>query len=336
MSSPATKLPVKGNSHDEYSCASPVLFIVFNRPDTTLITLEAISKAKPRKLYVACDGPRPDRPDDFVNVNMVKEIVQNLSWECEVSYKFNETNLGVGRAPAEAISWFFDLEEDGIVLEDDCIASQSFFVFCESMLKKYKNDDRIMSVAGTNICKNVKYDSDYVYTNFPLMWGWATWRRAWKMHDTKMLDWPDVKARGSFSRLDKDRWKFHPVHVEFFTKTYESLTPNWDHQWIFAHWNKSGLAVISSKNLVSNVGFDEAASHFSTDHLGRGNLTCHHHMPPYSAPAVLEEHAATDKYISKNWFSATYFYYLKISLLRVKLIKFGWNVIKPVYKKFKR
>ena len=322
--------------HSEFSCETPVLLIVFNRPDNTLVTLEAISKVKPRKLYIASDGPRSNHPDDLQNINRVMEIVQNLGWECEVAYKFNEVNLGVGRAPAEAISWFLEQEENGIILEDDCVASVSFFIFCELMLKKYKNDESIMAVAGTNICKGIKYDTDYLYTNFPLMWGWATWRRAWKMHDPKMLDWPDVRDRGYFSKLPKDRWKFHPVHVEFFAKTYKSLKPNWDHQWIFALWNNSGLAVMPSKNLVSNIGFGDDATHTVTDHLGRGNLKQHEHLPPYLGPKVFHEHVASDKYISENWFSATYYYYIKILLLRVKPIAVCWNFISLIKRKFRR
>ena len=315
-----------------YSCDAPVLLIVFNRPITTAATLKAISKVRPKKLYVACDAPRQNNIDDIANVKEVKKIVENISWECKVVYRFREKNLGVGLSPADAVSWLLDHEESGIIIEDDCIASISFFIFCESMLKKYNYDDRIMSISGTNICDSVQYETDYVYTNFPLMWGWATWRRAWKMHDIKMLDWPNIKARRSFSKLPKDKWKFHPVYVEFFDKTYKSTKPNWDHQWIFALWKNRGLTVISSKNLVSNIGFSNNASHTTIDDLGRENLLAHEHFPPYKGPKEVQEDILTDKYISVNWFTATYTYYLKIVLLRFKPILILWNFIKPLVK----
>jgi hypothetical protein len=335
--STADKLTIQGDSLIGYNCEAPVLFIVFNRPELTILTLDAISKAKPRKLYVACDGPRNGNVEDVHNVDKVKGIIKKIDWKCDVKYLFNEKNLGCGRGPANAISWFLSQEESGIIIEDDCVTSLSFFAFCESMLEKYRFNENIMSIAGTNICKGVSYETDYVFTNFPLMWGWATWRRAWNRYDFEISDWPKVKAKGSFSELSKDRWKFHPVYVEFFNKTYDTIRNSnptvWDHQWIFSHWNKAGLTVISTKNLVSNIGFGNDATHTLNDDLGRGNMNSYQHLPPYQGPKIVEEHKPTDRYISKNWFTATYYFYIKILLLRVKPILICWNAVKYVFKK---
>jgi len=180
---------------NNFALTTPVLFIVFNRLDTTKQVFEEIKKAKPQKLFIAADGPRNFQEKNKTDV-VRKYILENINWKCEVKTLFREKNLGCKYAVAGAIDWFFDNVEQGIILEDDCLPSQSFFKFCQEMLEKYKDDERVMHISGTNVEGISKIDQDYFFAINFNVWGWATWKRAWKLYDINVTHWPRFLKEG--------------------------------------------------------------------------------------------------------------------------------------------
>ncbi|MFA6065187.1 MAG: hypothetical protein WCW44_05705 [archaeon] len=236
---------------------APVLFLVFNRPDTALRVFGEIRKAKPKRLYVACDGPRVNRADDVLNVGKVRGIVENVDWDCDVKYLFRKENLGCGRAVSEAITWFFEHEEMGIILEDDCLPDQSFFPYCEELLKKYKGNEKIMMISGDNYQYNggIKVKESYFFSKYSHIWGWATWRRAWNKFDLNVKKWPLIKG----NKLPKDFFD-SKQEEKYFSKAFDLIYLNptftWDIQWLFTCWYNKGLSVYPNKNLVKNIGFE--------------------------------------------------------------------------------
>ena len=173
----------------ESSFITPVLFIIFNRVETTKRVFEAIRNVRPLKLYVAADGPRPGNDADKVNCDEVRKIIDDVDWPCEIKTLFQDQNLNCGRAPSTAITWFFEHEEEGIILEDDCLPSTSFFRFCHELLAYYRHDNRVMHIGGNNFLEGWQKDPDYSYyfSRSGHIWGWATWRRAWQTFDFDML-----------------------------------------------------------------------------------------------------------------------------------------------------
>ncbi len=166
---------------------TPVLFLIFNRPDTTTRVFEAIREARPSRLYVAADGPRADKEGEAQRCLETRKITEAVDWPCEVRRLYREENLGCKLAVSSAITWFFTHEEEGIILEDDCLPDQSFFPFCAAMLERYRDDGRIMMVLGTSLLPpGGGPDADYLFTQYFLIWGWATWRRAWEKYDIEM------------------------------------------------------------------------------------------------------------------------------------------------------
>src|SRR5882762_10017668 len=139
---------------------TPVLFLIFNRPETTRRVMEAIRKIRPKKLYIAADGPRPDREDDVDKCREVREIASVIDWDCDVTKLFRKENLGCGKGPSSAITWFFEHETEGIILEDDCLPSPSFFSFCAELLERYRYDTRIMEIGGNNFEKGISTGKD--------------------------------------------------------------------------------------------------------------------------------------------------------------------------------
>jgi hypothetical protein len=240
---------------------TPVLFIVFNRPDTTTRVFEAISLARPPRLYFAVDGPRVDNPEDVENITLVRNLVlNNIDWDCQVFTLFRDQNLGCKRAVSDAINWFFEREEMGIILEDDCLPNMSFFAFCEELLNKYKDDERIMMASGFN--KLGKWNSDkydYFFSNLGGIWGWASWRRAWKQYDGDMKNLEYFTQRKYFEYLFGR--KAGKIRAKEIADARNANVNSWAYPWGFTRHINSGLAIVPSVNLVENIGFGDDSTH---------------------------------------------------------------------------
>jgi len=230
-----------------------VLFLVFNRPDTTKQVFEAIRQAKPPRLYVAADGPREGKLGEVELVEKVRTIATAVDWPCEVKTLFREENLGCKYAVSGAITWFFEQEEQGIILEDDCLPNQDFFHFSEVNLKKYKNDRRVMMISGTNYLSSTNTKMPYFFSEHYTIWGWATWRRAWQLYDVEMADWgPEFDIK-----FLKKKYKYHYIYKHFqntFNALKKDYVDTWDIQWVFTCLSNHGLCVTPSVNMISNIG----------------------------------------------------------------------------------
>ena len=236
-----------------------VLFLVFNRLDTTKQVFEAIRQAKPPRLYVAADGARANKEGEADKVQAVRDyIMQNIDWKCEVRTLFREENLGCKYAVSGAITWFFENEEQGIILEDDCLPSQSFFLFCEELLERYKDDMRVGQITGDNFQNGIKRgDGDYYFSVHNHIWGWATWRDRWKEYDVSLAGMEDVEFLWQVFN-DTDEKKYWE---KIFYKMKNNQIDTWDYQWSFALWNVKMLTITPNINLVKNIGFGVDATH---------------------------------------------------------------------------
>ena len=243
----------------------PILLIVFNRPVTTRRVFEAVRNARPSKLFVAADGPRKYKEGEAERCKLVREIATAVDWDCEVQTLFRETNLGCGIGPSSAITWFFEHEEEGIILEDDCLPSPEFFTFCSELLDRYRHDERIMNIGGCNFLP-AGYHNDsvvsYYFSKHGNTWGWATWGRAWRLYDYNMRSYKSARQQEvlehSYNSLAEKEY-----FLRIFERTYidnRSITW-WDYQWEFLLRTNSALTVVPNKNLVVNIGIGEDATH---------------------------------------------------------------------------
>jgi hypothetical protein len=241
-----------------------VLFLVFNRPDTTAQVFEAIRQAKPPRLYIAADGPRPDREGEAEKVAKVREIATAVDWPCEVKTLFRNKNLGCKCAVSGAITWFFENEEEGIILEDDCLPNQSFFLYCESMLEIYKDTESIYLVSGYN--KQNEWNTgtySYFFSNFGGIWGWASWRRAWQHYDSDMTELEKLASENYFEKLLGS--KLGKARKKQLLRAKKSISIGemdaWAYAWGFTRHVRQGIACVPSKSLVENIGFGSDATH---------------------------------------------------------------------------
>lgn len=229
-----------------------VLFIIFNRPHTTHVVFEKIKNAKPPRLYIAADGPRKDNKSDIENCKLTREIIQEINWECQIKTLFRDENLGCKYGVFEAITWFFEYEEQGIILEDDVVPSMDFFYFCDRMLYKYKNENDVFIISGFNpLGENIE-SNDYYFSRDPAVWGWATWRRVWQLYDVEILDW---KLHPCIERIKLNIPNFVKQHYSycFDLVTNENLD-TWDYQLLYCLLVNNAKAIKPKANLISNIG----------------------------------------------------------------------------------
>jgi len=270
-----------------------VLFLVFNRPNVTVKVFEAIRKAKPPRFYIAADGARKEKNGEEEKVRQVRKIATQVDWDCEVKMLFREENLGCGKAVSSAITWFFEHEEMGIILEDDCLPNQSFFWFCEELLERYKDDMRVWHIAGNNfnissnrLIYNEIETVSYVFSSFAQVWGWASWRRAWQHFDYRLKTWPSLKSNKSFVKL-------FPSYLAYIQKAshidlvYAGRIDTWDYQWQYALLSNHGLAVVPISNLISNIGYGVDSTHIIGFDQKRNNLPLHEISLSIKHPTII-------------------------------------------------
>jgi len=241
---------------------TPILLITFNRPDTTQQTFNVIRSVRPRHLFVAADGPRPHRPDDAERCAATRAIIRQVDWDCNVRTLFRDENRGCGHGPAEAITWFFGQVEAGIVLEDDCLPDPSFFPFCETLLKQYRNDPSVAMITGTNaLMRWNDQHCSYFFSYMAQSLGWASWRRAWQAFDYRMSAWTRAAGRQTI-RLTLERRAYFE-HFQAHFDAYQRTQPDdvWDFQWLFARWLHGGRTIVPARNLIRNIGFNADATH---------------------------------------------------------------------------
>ena len=241
----------------------PVLLLVCDRPELTRRVLDRIRSARPRELYVGADGPRTDDDDARRRWQAARAAAVAVDWDCAVRTLERERNLGCRHAISSAITWFFEHVEEGIILEDDCVPEPTFFRYCAELLERYREDERLMGIGGNNFrAPRRPRDESYTFSAYPQIWGWATWRRAWASYDDGLSLWPRLRETDWLERFMSDRaaarfWR------SVFDRDHAGHIDTWDFAWTFACWVEHGLTAHPALNLVSNVGFGDAATHTS-------------------------------------------------------------------------
>lgn len=239
---------------------TPVLFIVFNRPELTRASFEAIRQARPARLYVSADGPRSGRGDDERLCRETREIATSVDWPCEVKTLFRSRNHGCRIGCTSAITWFFKHEPEGIVIEDDCVPHPDFFPYCENLLERYRDTPEVMLIGGSNYQYGKKHgEASYYFSIYPHIWGWAAWAETWRNYDMEMQ---------GLERFIKTRMRgivghdgAYPAMMRKFMLVAEGVDNAWSFQLVYSIWKQGGLSVIPNVNLVGNIGNVEDSAH---------------------------------------------------------------------------
>lgn len=225
------------------------------------MAIDNLRTVAPIALYVSADGPRLGNMSDAANCQQVRDLIEMIDWPCEVKTRYLESNVGCGLAVSGAIQWFFENEEEGIILEDDTLPVPYFFLFAQEMLTKFRHDERVFMVSGTNLYPKSTQDLNYFFTRYPSAWGWATWRRAWDLYDFEISKWVDPVGR--ISVLGQIPGRVNRSYLSIcFDEVASSSVDTWDYQWIFSGLSHSAFGVTAGQNLVTNIGVQGTHSNF--------------------------------------------------------------------------
>jgi len=279
---------------------TPVLLIIFNRPEKVRRLIESLASVKPRKIYIVADGPRISVESDKEKCNEAREVAVNIPWDCEIHTKFFDENLrsrhkAVDYTVVAGLDWFFSENEFGIVLEDDCIPNITFYKFCEELLKKYKDNTKIMHISGNNFQNGIQRGAaSYYFSFYTHSWGWATWKRAWNQFHPAVEDMGNYDAEKRVELLTLSK-----AAKKFWMKSYRTKR-HWDSLWQYTVWHENGLSILPNQNLVSNIGFDEEATNTRHDtHFSNMSTSS---LEKIIHPATINANESADEYTFKTVF----------------------------------
>ncbi len=280
----------------------PVVFIVFNRPETTKTVFERIRAASPSKLFVIADGPRKEIDGEKDKCEQVRSVINGVDWPCKVITNYSDVNMGCRNRVVTGLNWVFSEVEEAIILEDDCLPDPTFFRFCDELLDRYKDDKRVMNIGGN--CSRYggggeKYS--YYFSRYPHIWGWATWRRAWEHYDINMPLWPEIRDAGLLNGMFHNR-RILNYRIDVFDRAYRGEIDAWSPAWVFACWLQGAVSILPNKNLVSNIGFGENATHTRGKNRTTANITTPLAFP-LSHPPYMFRDSMADMLTEDNVFS---------------------------------
>lgn len=285
-----------------YRLNTAVAFFIFNRPDTTKRVFAEIAKAKPPRLLVVADGPRLGNERDEQKCESARKIIEEVNWDCEVIKNYSNVNLGCKNRVSSGLDWVFKQEEEAIILEDDCLPSQSFFRFCEEMLEYYKQNEQVMMISGFNfLAVSENENGSYFFSKYPHIWGWASWRRVWENYDIEMKRWPELRKTGQYHLFCQNRgeaffWRW------YFDLVYAGYINTWDAQVTFMSFCLGKVTVFPKVNLVNNIGFGTEATHTTTKNP-YSNIETKEINFPLKHPQSIESNLKLDKLRQKKEYS---------------------------------
>ena len=279
----------------------PVAFCTFNRPDVTAQTFARIRQARPTQLFLISDAARSDRPEETELVQQTRDIVENVDWHCDVIKIYADSNLGCGPRISSGITEAFRYTDRLIILEDDCLPHTSFFDYCQCLLSRYEDENSVSAITGNNFQNGIKRsESSYYFSKYMHCWGWATWRRAWRDYSYDMENWPAFRDSGSLVTWCENKRELE-YWTDVFDRCHRKELETWDYPWLFSCWFWGGLCAVPEVNLVSNIGFGDAATH-TTKSSPLENLPTES-IHPIKHPKGLVRNVEADRYTDARLFS---------------------------------
>jgi hypothetical protein len=272
-----------------------VAFLVFNRPELTERVFEVIRRARPPRLLAVADGPRLHCPTDIEQCERVRAIFDRVDWECEVHRNFSATNMGCGKRVSSGLDWIFEQVEEAIIVEDDCLPEPSFFLFCEELLERYRHDERVGFIGGVSFQRDHHpRPNSYYFSRGHYIWGWASWRRAWRGYDFEMRKWPRLRENGWLHKLFTDKGVVR-YYTYSFDQTYNRRIDTWDYQWFFHCWVRNMWEIMPNVNLVTNIGHHEASATHTRARSKIQNVPAHPIPFPLTHPSQVALDGQSDR-----------------------------------------
>ncbi|WP_448380241.1 glycosyltransferase family 2 protein [Gloeomargarita sp.] len=273
---------------------APVAFFIFNRPHLTAQVFAVIRQVAPKKLFIVADGPR--HAEEAVRCEQTRSLVAHIDWDCQVERNYAERNLGCRQRVASGLDWVFAQTDRAIVLEDDCLPNHSFFRFCDELLERYQDHERVMAITGNNHQRGREVTPySYYFSKYFHCWGWASWRRAWQYYDVTMKLWPEFRDGGYVEFISDSKYETR-YWLQKFEQMYRGQIDTWDYAFMFACFSQSGLVATPRVNLVTNIGFGAEATHTHNPHSPLANMPTQE-LGEITHPPFIARNLAADQFV---------------------------------------
>ena len=284
---------------------TPILLIHFNRPEATRRQLEALAGVAPSRVWVLCDGARVGREAEAGKVREVRALLSELPWDCELKICFREQNLGVSENISTGIRWFLEEAGAGIILEDDCLPSDSFFPYCTELLERYEDNESVFAISGhAGFGEDLQLEESYGFSNYFSCWGWATWARAWQHYDSEMLAFKDPSRWATICKQVFPKLRSRLYWRYILGGVASGKTDSWAYRYALSIWSQQGLGVFPRENLVENIGFNAGGTNtasLSGMEVARAQLDFPLTHPLSVLPNLEINRWLEDHYYSKSW-----------------------------------
>jgi hypothetical protein len=297
-----------------------ILFLIFNRYQTSIQVFDSIREYKPEKLYIAADGPREEISNDIKKCEEARKIISMVDWGCEVFTLCQERNLGPMVSQMTAINWFFQNESEGIILEDDTVPDETFYLFCNELLGKYRDDSRVSMITGCNYQKGLKKgDSSYYFSKFTNTIGWATWKRSWDEVDIDLKHLPELMSIGVMDDFSTDK-VVNSTFKDVFMKIHNNPTlRGWDYRFMFSSLQGNSLTIVPNVNLITNIGFGPDATNCFNENSPQAMLKTSKIELPLKHPSVIARNFFADEFEIKE------LYHKRTFLEKLTYYSVNWN-----------
>jgi len=248
----------------------PVVLFFFLRAETTLKIIGRIREVQPKKLYLFSDGGRNEKERELV-LNARRKVEEAIDWECEIIKRYEDVNRGVHYQIGLGAKWVFSREENAIFLEDDNLPEITFFKFASEMLEKYKDDERVLWVCGTNYLEKITPmdNSSYVFTKHLMPCGWASWGRKFnKFYDDeiKLLNDPIIikKTKNEYTNKKLYKQQLRSLRFEKYRVENGERAISWDYHMAFSIRANGLYGICPCNNQIENIGVDKFSTHGGT------------------------------------------------------------------------
>jgi hypothetical protein len=272
---------------------TPVILTVYNRPQLTGQVIAALRAVRPARMLIVADGGWDNDPDDQARCAEVLRILKSIDWPTQLEWNISPQHLGCRRRIQTGLSWAFERVTEAIILEDDCVAHPSFFEFCRVLLERYRWEERVGLICGTNFQGGKRAASpSYFFSRYPLLWGWATWQRTWDRYEPDIVTWDSVRETSWLADFLGDS-----IASAYWRHIFDEVRAGldtWDYSMTFSFWRAGLLAAHPNQNLVRNIGFGPDATHTRDGTSALGNMRVEEIRFPLVHPSLVERATAPD------------------------------------------
>ena len=281
---------------------TPILVIIYKRSKTLKKVIESIKKVKPKKIYFAANAPASNNSSEVRKVLKTRDLIKTINWECEIKRLFHKKHLIASESISSGISWFFENENEGIIIEDDCVLSRDFYFFSQELLKKYRDNKSVFQICASNFQDgNIRNDGDYYFSRFNHIWGWASWKRSWEKFDLSLNNFDQAIINKAIDDNFNDffvriYWKI----MVYYSKQFKYDT--WDFQWMICMWIQKSYCITPNVNLVRNIGFGKNSTNTDNSLSKWSNMEEKNLPRPWLEPALFELNDDADKFTMNEFF----------------------------------